>query len=245
MNSSTSASNTARRVLVTGASRGLGLAFVGALLTRGDQVVAACRRPAEAAALQALASNAPERLTIHALDHTDAASRQALVAAVSSRWGGLDVLINNAGMLPTGDRQPQFGALNAESFREAFETNALGPMLMAEAFAPLLAQGRTSVVAFLSSKLGSISHTGGLYTPAYSVSKAALNMAIAQIAGALGERGIRSVSLHPGWVRTDMGGAAAPLLAPEAVAGMLQVIDQLPDDARGLFLDYQGHALPW
>lgn len=207
--------------------------------------MAACRSPTEAAALQALAAAHPAAVSVYALDHTDAASREALRAAVSSRWDGLDALINNAGMLPAGDRQPQFGALNAASFREAFETNALGPMLMAEAFAPLLAQGRSPVAAFLSSKLGSISHTGGLYTPAYAVSKAALNMAIAQIAGALGERGIRSVSLHPGWVRTDMGGAAAPLQAPDAVAGLLRVIDQLPDEARGLFLDYQGHALPW
>ncbi len=207
--------------------------------------MAACRRPAEAAALRALATAHPAALSVHALDHTDASSRQAVIAAAASRWSALDVLINNAGMMPEGDRQPQFGALSAEAFREAFETNALAPVLLAEAATPLLAAGNAPVVAYLSSMLGSITNTGRLYTPAYAVSKAALNMAVAQVAAPMGERGIRSVCLHPGWVRTDMGGAAAPLQAPEAVAGMLQVIDQLPEDARGPFFDYQGNTLPW
>lgn len=231
-----------RRVLVTGASRGLGLEFVRQLLARGDAVVAACRRPAEADALNALAAANPGRLQVLPLELTEAGSRAALLAEVGARWGAIDVLINNAGVLASGER---FGQLDAAHFRTAFETNTLAPLLIAEAAAPLLAKGRAPVAAYLSSVLGSIASTQSFYTPSYAVSKAALNMAVRLAAIAMAEHGIRSVALHPGWVKTDMGGPGAPLEAPESVAGMLKVIATLPADARGEFIDYRGETLPW
>lgn len=231
-----------RRVLVTGASRGLGLEFVRQLLARGDAVWAACRRPGEAAALAALADAHPERLVVRRLELTDAASRAALLEDVADRWGAIDVLINNAGVLASGER---FGQLDAAHFRTAFEINTLAPLLFAEAATPLLAQGRAPVAAYLSSVLGSIGSTQSFYTPSYAVSKAALNMAVRLAAIPMAEQGIRSVALHPGWVKTDMGGPAAPLEASESVAGLLRVIDALPADARGEFIDYRGETLPW
>ena len=227
---------------MTGASRGLGLEFVRQLLARGDAVLAACRRPADAEALVALAAAHPDRLRIRALELTDAASRAALLAAAAADWGGIDLLINNAGVLASGER---FGQLDAATFRAAFETNAIAPLLFAEAATPLLVKGRAPAVAYLSSVLGSIASTQSFYTPSYAVSKAALNMAVRLAAIPMGEQGIRSVALHPGWVKTDMGGPSAPLDASTSVAGMLRVIDTLPADARGDFIDYRGERLPW
>lgn len=151
-------------------------------------------------------------------------------------------MINNAGVLASGER---FGQLDAATFRAAFETNTLAPLLFAEAATPLLAKGRTATVAYLSSVLGSIASTQSFYTPSYAVSKAALNMAVRLAAIPMAEHGIRSAALHPGWVKTDMGGPSAPLEAPDSVAGMLKVIDTLPADARGDFIDYRGETLPW
>jgi NAD(P)-dependent dehydrogenase (short-subunit alcohol dehydrogenase family) len=235
-------STTPRHCLVTGASRGLGLEFTRQLLARGDRVAAACRRPAEALALTRLAAEHPGHLHVLPLEITDARSRAELLREVQALWGRLDLLLNNAGVLVSGER---FGALDAEAFRRSFETNALAPLLLTEAATPLLERGTAPVAAYLSSQLGSIARTEAFYTPSYAVSKAALNMAAKLAAGPLAERGIRSLLLHPGWVRTDMGGPAAPLEAPEAVAGMLKVIDALPADARAPFLDHAGEPLPW
>jgi NAD(P)-dependent dehydrogenase (short-subunit alcohol dehydrogenase family) len=231
-----------RRALVTGASRGLGLEFVRQLLARGDAVVAACRRPSDAEALATLAAAHPQHLKVRPLEVTDAASRAALLRDVAADWGAIDLLVNNAGVLVQGER---FGQLDAAAFRSAFETNTIAPLLFAEAATPLLASGRAPVAAYLGSVLGSVASTAQFYTPSYSVSKAALNMAVRLAALPMAEQGIRSVVLHPGWVKTDMGGPLAPLEAPASVAGMLEVIDALPADARGDFYDYRGETVPW
>ncbi|HAI58656.1 MAG TPA: SDR family oxidoreductase, partial [Xanthomonadaceae bacterium] len=130
-------------------------------------------------------------------------------------------------------------------FRQAFETNALAPLLLTEALLPMLRAGHSPKVAFISSQLGSIARTSSFYTPSYAMAKAALNMVGALLAKPLHEAGIASVLLHPGWVRTAMGGPQAPLEASEAVAGMLGIIDGLPGDGAARFVDYRGEALPW
>lgn len=235
-----SPSLSSRLALVTGASRGLGLEFVRQLLARGDAVIATCRRPDAAPGLAALAASEPARLRVLGLDVGDAAARAALVVALGD--GGLDLLVHNAGVLT---RDEQLGALDPAAFRQAFETNALAPLLLTEALLPRLRDGHAPKVAFLTSQLGSITRTDRFYTPSYAMAKAALNMAGALLARPLYESGIASVLLHPGWVRTAMGGPQAPLGAPEAVAGMLAVIDALPRDGTPRFLDYRGEALPW
>lgn len=231
-----------RRVLVTGCSRGIGLEFVRQLLARGDRVLATCRDPARADALAALAAEAGDALLVQALEVTDPASRRAALATAEARWGALDGLINNAGVLRRGE---VFGALDAADFRAAFETNTLAPLLFTEAAAPLLARGVEPRVAYLSSTLGSIANTSGFYTVSYGVAKAGLNMAARHLAAPLGALGIRSVLLHPGWVQTEMGGPGATLTPAESVRGMLAVIDALPADARAPFLDWRGETLPW
>jgi len=227
---------------VTGVNRGLGLEFVRQLLARGDSVLAACRHPDQADALVALSGQFADRLQLLTLDVTDSGHFPAFALDVVKRVPALDVLINNAGMLPSGER---FGQLRAESLTETFVTNCQGPMLLTQALAPLLAKGVEPRVLNISSILGSIASTNACYSPSYSISKAALNMAARLIGHALAEQKIRSVNLHPGWVHTDMGGGQAPLAPADSVRAMLDTLDRLPADANGLFLDRFGEPLPW
>ncbi len=234
-------SNSARLCVVTGARRGLGLEFVRQLLERGDRVLAGCRHPNQAKELTALASKYPTQLVITALDVTDAASRDALADRLAS-WNRIDLLINNAGVLVNGER---FGSIAELNLRRSFDVNAIAPLMLVQRLASLLEQGRQPVIANISSTLGSIGATGSVQTPSYGISKAALNMVSRMIGLALAGSGVRTVTLHPGWVRTDMGGANAPLAPEQSIRGMLSVIDQLPANSAGNFFDYRGEPLPW
>ncbi|MEQ1514436.1 MAG: SDR family oxidoreductase [Lysobacteraceae bacterium] len=232
--------------LVTGANRGIGLAFVRYLLARGDRVVATCRHPGKATALNTLAGEYPGRLHVLPLDVADAKSRTELVRELPLVYGDdvekpvIDLLINNAGVLHSGER---FGSLSAAHLEDSFRTNASGPLLLTESLAPMLADGGT--VANLSSQLGSIANTTRFGTPSYNISKAAQNMATVLLAHALRERGIKVVALHPGWVQTDMGGDGAQISVDDSVVGLLRVIGGLSADDSGRFLDWRGEALPW
>ncbi|MCD9027797.1 SDR family oxidoreductase [Luteimonas sp. BDR2-5] len=229
--------------LVTGANRGLGLEFVRQSLASGAHVVAACRQPGRATALNALAGEYPGRLRLLPLDVTDARSRDELVRELPLAVGDdgrIDRLINNAGVLHSGER---FGHLAAATLDDSLQTNVVGPLLLTQALAPWLVDGAR--VANLSSTLGSIASTVRFGTPSYAISKAALNMATVQLACALADRGIVVVALHPGWVRTDMGGEQADLDPAQAVAGLLARIDALGGGDSGRFLDADGRVLPW
>lgn len=234
--------------LVTGASRGLGLEFVRQLLATGARVVAACRQPGKATALNALAGEYPGRLHVLPLDVASPRSQAELARELplvlgerdDGAPGRLDLLLNNAGVLHSGER---FGSLTAANFEDSFRTNALGPLLLAQALEPLLADGAR--IANLSSRLGSIALTTRFGSPSYDMSKAALNMATVLLSHALAGRGIRVVAISPGWVRTDMGGSDAEVEPAEAVAGMLRVIDGLGPGDSGRFLDWRGDPVDW
>lgn len=228
--------------LVTGANRGLGLEFVRQLLARGDHVIAACRQPGKATTLNLLAGEHPGRLQVLPLDLADPRTHAALAAEVPlvTDEEPLDLLINNAGVLRGGER---FGQVRPSDLDASFHTNAAGPFLLTQALAPQLAEGAT--VANISSEVGSIALRQEFRTPSYAMGKAAQNMATSLLAQALAPRGIKVVALHPGWVRTDMGGAQAALSAQESVAGLLRVLHQLAMDQSGEFFDWQGQPLPW
>ncbi|TXH68184.1 MAG: SDR family oxidoreductase [Lysobacteraceae bacterium] len=229
-----------RHCLVTGANRGIGLEFARQLLSRGDRVVATCRHPGKATALNTLAGEYPGRLRVLPLDVADAKSRAELTRELPLVCAHIDLLINNAGVLHSGER---FGHLSAAYLDDSFRTNTAGPLLLTEALAPFLAEG--AVVANLSSILGSIASTERFGTPSYNISKAAQNMATRLLAHALREKHIIAVALHPGWVQTDMGGDGAQITPVESVGGLLQVIDGLSEEDTGRYLDWRGHALPW
>ena len=245
----------ARTALVTGANRGIGLEFVRQLLARGDHVVAACRHPGKASALNTLAGEHPGRLHVLPLDVADAKSRASLLhdlPLVLGDDGRIDLLLNNAGVLHSGER---FGHVEQAMLDDSLRTNAIGPFLLAQALVPLLcdvAPGHAddtgsprTVIANISSQLGSIANTTRFGTPSYAISKAAQNMASAQLAQALAARGIVVLSLHPGWVQTDMGGEKAPDAPADVVAGMLRLIDAATPAQSGGFFDWRGEALPW
>jgi NAD(P)-dependent dehydrogenase (short-subunit alcohol dehydrogenase family) len=231
-----------RRILVTGANRGIGLEFARQLLARGDRVYAACRHPGRALALTELAAAHPGHLAILPLDLASERSIHELARELAGLTEALDALINNAGVLIGGER---FGALGAKALIDSFATNAAGPLLLAQALAPLLAKGERATVLNVTSELGSLARATRFGTPSYAISKAALNMATRQMAHALAPLGISALCVHPGWVRTDMGGATAPLAPRESVAGLIRVLDAVTAADAGRFLDHTGAELPW
>jgi len=234
-----------QRSLVTGANRGLGLEFVRQLLARGDRVVATCRHPGRATALNALVGEHPGRVHVLPLDVADPRAiaelvRELLLLDNDDASDRIDLLVNGAGVLHSGER---FGKVTAVNIEDSFRTNAMGPFLLTQALAPRLADGAR--VANITSQLGSIANTARFGTPSYDISKAAQNMATALLAAALRERGIIVVALHPGWVQTDMGGAGATVTPTDSVAGLLRVLSKLRIDDSGSFLDWRGQPLPW
>jgi NAD(P)-dependent dehydrogenase (short-subunit alcohol dehydrogenase family) len=222
------------RAVVTGASRGIGAELVRALLARGDRVVAGMRAPGP---------SEHERLTTLVCDVRDGASVRAFAEAASE--GPVDLVINNAGV---GGISPTIEKLDVAQVAAAVDVNTLGALRVTQALLPALERGRGKKVVNITSILGSIAeHTGstGVGGYPYRVSKAALNMATRCLANDLQDRGIVVVALHPGWVRTAMGGPSAPLTVEESVASMLRVIDALDLDQTGRFLDHRGGELPW
>lgn len=235
----------AQTSLVTGANRGLGLEFVRQLLARGDRVVATCRHPGKATALNPLAGDYPGRLHVLPLDVADPRAiaellRELLLLGDDSADDRIDLLVNSAGVLHTGER---FGSVTAANLDDSFRTNAMGPFLLTQALASRLADGAR--VANISSELGSIGGLTHFGTPSYNISKAAQNMTTTLLASALHRRDITVVALHPGWVQTDMGGAGATLTTQESVAGLLRVISALTLSQSGKFLDWRGEGMPW
>jgi len=242
----------ARHVLLTGANRGLGLEWTRRLADRVDRLFATCRRPAEAHELAALADEHPDTIEVFALDVADSDAIAAAAERVEEETGALDLLVNNAGINGggTGDR---FGAVDQETMMDVLRVNTAGPHLLVQACASLLrgggadgsAAGNESIVVNVTSQLGSIANTSGGSWHSYKASKAALNMCTRLQSGALKSDGVIVVSMHPGWVRTDMGGSNARLSPGESVSGMLDVIADLTPEEAGRFLTYDNNELPW
>jgi NAD(P)-dependent dehydrogenase (short-subunit alcohol dehydrogenase family) len=230
-----------RRVLITGANRGIGLELVRQYLGRGDRVFAACRDPERAEHLRGLGG--PDRLTVTAMDVADEQSIREACKAVRAQTDGLDVLVNNAGIYWKG--RDGLTTFDVTEMLEVFRVNSVGPLVVVREFLDLLRRGNAPRVANVSSEMGSIGrkHSGSEY--GYSASKAALNMITRLLSFDLRRDGIVVVTLHPGWVKTDMGGRGAPLEPAESVRGMLAVIDGLKPADSGHFFQWDGQELPW
>lgn len=237
-----------KRVLITGANRGLGLQFTRGYLERGDQVFAGCRRPETARQLQELQAAHSTSLTIVGMDVGNIESIRKSHAAVRSHVDGLELLINNAGIYSVhGSEEPtaRLGELDFEDALRVLQVNAVGPLIVAQQYLDLLRAGNKAKIVSISSGYGSISaNTEGL-PYYYSASKAAMNMYMRSLAADTKRWSITTVLLDPGWVRTDMGGPDAPLSPEQAVDGMIRVIDRLKPSHSGHFLTWQGDEQAW
>ncbi|OJT23981.1 SDR family oxidoreductase [Archangium sp. Cb G35] len=229
------------RYAITGASRGLGLEFVRQLLNRGDTIEAGVRSPSEARQLQELVRGAEGRLRLHALDISDPKSVDAFAATVG-QGEALDVLINNAGVY---GKDGALTELDYESMASTFAVNTLGPLRLTAALLPALRRGSARRIIHITSQMGSIGDNGMGGSYGYRISKAAMNMAMRNMHVDLHGEGFVTISLHPGWVQTDMGGPNAPLLPEASVRGMINVIDRLKAEDGGRFFSYEGQELPW
>ncbi|MEE9162524.1 MAG: SDR family oxidoreductase [Candidatus Neomarinimicrobiota bacterium] len=231
-----------RRVFITGSSRGIGLGLVRHSLARGDRVFASCRSPEQAFQLNELQQEHGDRLTVLPLDVTDPAAIQSAAATVGGLAEGLDILYNNAGV---GGGENDLGHVDGEDLVQTFRVNSVGPLLVSQALLPLLRKGDRPVIAGITSRMGSIDDNGSGGYYAYRASKAALNMVTTSLAVDLSTAGIIAVVLHPGWVRTDMGGKHARISVDKSVKGMLKVVDGLGKGDSGRFLAWDGEEIPW
>jgi NAD(P)-dependent dehydrogenase (short-subunit alcohol dehydrogenase family) len=239
-----------RRAVVTGANRGLGLEFTRQLLAAGDEVVATARQPKNADELDKVVATSGGRGTVVRLDAADPDDVTAAALQIGERFDAVDLLVNNAGIwsAPGQPDRASAGALadlRPEPVLEVLRVNAVGPILVTQALAPLLAAAGRATVVNLSSGLGSLERATGRGNVAYGMSKAALNMLTRHLAAELRRQGTMVVAVSPGWVATDMGGPAAPLGPPESVQGILNVIDALTPAQSGCFLDHTGATVPW
>ena len=231
----------ARTVLVTGANRGLGLEFVRQYAGDGWKVWAACRSPKSAKELKALQAQHADGISILALDVTDSDSIRS--AAAQLRGEPIDLLLNNAGV--GGPPAQKIGSLDYAAWARVIDANVLGPARVVEAFVGNVAKGRGKRIVTLTSRMGSIEDntSGGSY--AYRSSKAGVNAVMKSFSIDLAPRGITCVVVHPGWVRTDMGGAGGKLAPAESVKALRALIDSLKAKDTGKFFDYDGSELPW
>lgn len=219
--------------MIVGASRGIGLGLAAELAERGWQVVATER--GESAGLHGLARRG-DRIAVAKADVTDRQSIAALAGAQPP--ASLDILLVNAGVY---DGRSVDAASDADILAIML-ANAAGPIRTARAMLPALRDGGT--LAFTTSLMGSIADSSG-GAELYRMSKAALNMlARGLFEGDAKARGIAVLSLHPGWVQTDMGGAGAPVTVEQSAHGLADVLTA-PQPLEHRFLDFRGRQLPW
>ena len=226
--------------LITGANRGIGLELCRQYAADRWTVHACCRNPGEATELRQLAESG-SRVTVHALDFTDGKQIRSVASAVGD--APIDILINNAGVY--GKPDGGFGDIDDRVWLYTLKVNTLAPLHVSEAFAGNVARSERRVIAVMTSRMGSIDDntSGGSYI--YRSSKAAVNMIVKSMAVDLAGRGIVCVVLHPGWVRTDMGGRSAPLAVDKSVAGLRQVLSGLKPSDSGRFFGWDGAEVPW
>tara|TARA_X000000950_G_scaffold274702_1_gene360130 strand:+ start:1038 stop:1730 length:693 start_codon:yes stop_codon:yes gene_type:complete len=227
-------------VLITGTNRGLGLEFVKHFLGRSDTVIATCRDSSSATELQALAAN-NENLSLKNLDVSDEQSMAAFASELKDT--PIDMFINNAGVY--GPRDANFGNVGSSEWEQVIRVNAIAPMLLTQLIIGSLRQGTEKKLVYVTSKMGSIEDNKGGGSYIYRSSKTALNSVVKSLSVDLACEGFSVAVVHPGWVRTDMGGPNGLIDVQTSVSGMLAVIDGLSPDNAGDFFNYDGSLIPW
>lgn len=225
-------------VLITGANRGLGLEFTKQYAADGWQVLACCRAPNKADALQALVK-AHQNITVLPLDVADFTQIDALAEKLKAQ--PIDVLISNAGVYP----ESSFESLNMDDWAFAFKVNSMAPFKMINAFKQHIGNSALKKAVTLSSKMGSIDDNSGGGSYIYRSSKTAVNMVMKSLSIDLKPLGISVVTLHPGWVQTDMGGPNGLINTQTSVNGLRLVIDHVTIENSGKFIAYDGKEIAW
>lgn len=227
-------------ILITGANRGIGLALTEQFAEDGWQVLACCRNPADAGQLRVLTDRGLA-VEVHALDVTNYAQMAALADQLGAR--PIDILLSNAGIY--GSKGAGFGEVDAEEWRQVLEVNTIAPLMLVQALVEQVAASQQKLVAVISSKVGSIADnsSGGSYM--YRSSKTAVNQVVKSLSIDLAGRGISVISLHPGWVQTDMGGPNAEISTDQSVSGLKGILQSAGLAQSGQFIEYDGSSIPW
>jgi NAD(P)-dependent dehydrogenase (short-subunit alcohol dehydrogenase family) len=220
-------------VFITGANRGIGFELSQCYAAAGWRVIAGVRDPA--AALELLPP-----IEITKLDVADNTS----VAALKTKFAAdtIDVLINNAGVI-TPDAQSTFN-MDFDGFLDTLNINTLGPLRVTQALLPALQRAKTAKIITITSKMGSLSYAPSDHI-AYRASKAAVNKVMQCVATDLKPKGIAVAVVHPGWVRTDMGGSSADIDVGTSAKGIVSVINNLSLATTGLFWNHDGSSIKW
>jgi NAD(P)-dependent dehydrogenase (short-subunit alcohol dehydrogenase family) len=229
----------ATSVFITGANRGLGLAYARHYSKAGCQVIASCRHPDQASELAQL-----DNVTVHALDVSDEAQIAALGARLSA--SPIDILINNAGVVGgTYAEQALSAGSGSEAWLESFRINTIAPLRVVEALLPSLKAGQQKKIINMSSIVSCLTKpiVGGMYY--YRSTKAGLNGITVSLAIDLKDEGFTVIAAHPGHVATDMGGADAPLQAEDSIEALTGIIDKLTAADNGKFFCFDGSEFNW
>ncbi|WP_457968344.1 SDR family oxidoreductase [Pseudomonas sp. R4-84] len=227
--------NSAKNALIIGASRGLGLGLVKTLLSDGWNVTATVRNPQHADALKALGPVRIERL--------DMDDQQAVIALSQQLKGEIfDLLFVNAGVKGPANQNP--GGATLAEVGQLFFTNAVAPINLAQRFVGQIRE-RSGVLAFMSSVLGSVTMPDAPELALYKASKAALNSMTNSFVSQLGEQSLTVLSLHPGWVKTDMGGEGAEIDVPTSTRGLIDQVYAFTGKGGHHFVNYRGETIPW
>ena len=230
------------RVLITGANRGLGFELVQQFVDRGDRVFAGCRSPEKALSLEELVEKFPGQVMILPLDVADQWNIEKNFDLVEAEVDALDIVINNAA-IHLGDEP--LSEVKADVLLKTLQINAVGMVLVVQKFVGLLQKGHNPKLINISSRGGSLSLMNHFRGFGYSGSKATMNMYTRCLVLEPEMEGITIIALHPGWVRTDMGGPDAPLTTAESAEGILRVIEALTREDNGKFFTWEGKELPW
>lgn len=231
-----------KTTLITGANRGIGLEFCRQYAAAGWRVLGCTRDPEKSDALNALAGHYAEQVQVHALDVAHHAGIEQLARTVAGE--SIDLLINNAGVYLDSHTDGSAN-MDYEAWMRTLLVNTMAPLKMSQAFAEQIVRSEGKTIITISSKMGSIADNseGGSYM--YRSSKAAVNMVIKTLAIELKARGVIVAILHPGWVKTEMGGPNALISTTQSVSGMRQVISRLSLADSGRFFAYDGKSVPW
>jgi NAD(P)-dependent dehydrogenase (short-subunit alcohol dehydrogenase family) len=229
------------RILITGANRGLGLALSQAGAERGHQILAGVR-DLQTSTERLMQSEVYKSISLLPLDVTDEESVSSAANAVKENFGTIDVIINNAGVLLERDKQIE--DLDLDQVKVTFDVNFFGPIRVVKHFLPLLMMGDRSTIINISSEAGSMSNAyGGDY--AYASSKTALNMFTLQLNQYVKNKNINVYSVHPGWIKTDMGGDRAPGNPIDTAKGIFDIIEGKREiGSSNVFISYEGQPMP-